>query len=174
MPDNELKGDSLMFRETLTELERLVDVRVKGDLFSGRAGTAIDEGLVYMLKLLTELDVNTSESNAIDELERLAEVRSRRNSPTGDFCLTDLRSTSILDKMIDSKISFINKGSFSRVDSKDGIDPMVVLERLAAVNREIYSRYMDRLLEAKIREIVWRPRAKASSRHDHVVRRRFY
>ena len=174
MPDTDSKGDFLMFRETLAELECLVDVRVKSYLLSGRAGTAINDGFFYMLNLLTELDVNTSESNAIDELERLAEVRSRQISSTEYFCLTEKRNTSILDKMIDSKINFINKGSISRVDSKYGVDPMVALERLAAVSRKAYSQYMDGLLEAKIREVVYRPRAKASSRQDHVVRRRFY
>ena len=174
MPEAESKGDFLMFRETLAELECLVDIRANTYLCSGRAGTAMDDGFIYMLNLLTELDVNTSESNAIDELERLAGVRSRQYSPTDDHCLVDIRSTSILDEMIDSKINFIKKGSFSRVDSKDGVDPMVALERLAVINIKIYSQDMDGLLEAKIREIVWRPRAKVSPRHDHVFRRRSY
>ena len=173
MPDTESKGDFLMFRETLDELERLVDVRCKGYIFNGFAGKAMDDGMNYMLKLLTELDVNTSESNAFDDLERLVEVRSRRSSPTGSRRLWDLRSESILDEIIDSKINFIKKGSFSNVYSKDSVDPMVALERLAAVTPKTHSQYMDRLLEAKIREIVYRPRAKASSRQDHVVRRRF-
>ena len=173
MPDTKSKGDFLMFRETLTELERLLDVQVKGYLFSEFAGAAMEDGISFLLKLLTKLDVNTSESNAIDDLERLAELRSRRISPTGRVCLTDLSSTSLLDKMIDSKIDFIKKGSFSLVDSEDGVDPIVTLERLAAVKTKTHSRYMDGLLESKIREIVWRPRAKASSRHDHVVRGRF-
>lgn len=169
-----------VFRETLAKLECLVGVRAKSYLLSGRAGAAIDSGFMYMLKLLTKLDVNTSESNAINELERLAEIRARRNSATGDFCLMDLRSRSILDKMIDSKINFIKTGSFSRLDSKDGVEPMVALDRLAALDRKICSPYMDGLLEAKIHEIVLRPRsvsrpiAKASSRYDHVVRRICY
>ena len=172
MPDTESKEDILIFRETLAELERLVDVRVKGCLFDGFAGKAMDDGMIYMLKLLTESDVNISESNAIDDLERLADLRSKRNDVRNVLYIGDFCSRSILDKMIDSKINFINKCSFSGVDSKDGVDPMVALERLAAVRRKTESQYMDRLLGAKIREIVWRPRAKASSRHDHVFRRR--
>ena len=172
MPDTESKGDILMFRETLAELERLVDVRVKGSLFYGSAGKAMDDGMIYMLKLLTELDVNTSELNAIDDLERLVDLRSKRIESNNHYFIRDSCSRSILDKMIDSKINFINKGSFSRVDSKDDVDPMVALKRLAAVQRKIESRYLDGVLGAKIRETVWRSRAKASSRHDHVFRGR--
>ena len=174
MPDTESKGDSLMFRETLTELERLVDVRVNSNLFYGSAGTAIDEGVVYMLKLLTELDVNTSELNAINELEHLADLISKRHPVEGCPYIKDSCGGSILDKMIDSKLKFIKNGAFSIVGSEGGIEPMAALERLAAVESRAYSQYMDGLLEAKIREIVWRPRAKAGSRHDHVFRRNCY
>ena len=126
-----------MFRETLAELERLVDVRAKGYLLSGRVGTAMDDGLIYMLNILTEMDVNTSESNAIDEFERLVNMRfRRRNNLHQDCCLTALRSKSILDEMIESKIDFIKKGSFSRIDGKDGVDPLVALKRLAAVDEK--------------------------------------
>lgn len=71
--------------------------------------------------------------------------------------------------MIDSKIDFIKDYSFSRLGSKGGLEPMAALERLAAVQLKISSHRMDSLLEFKIREFVWRTRAKASSRHDLVV-----
>ena len=178
MPDAEFKRDFLLFRETLTELERLVDVRRKGELFvmagsasSGKRATkAIEDGFVHMLELLAESDMNTSEANAIEELERLAEMRIAREHDGGQYCIE--RGRPILDKLIDSKVNFIKNDSFDRVDSDVGIEPMAALERLAAVNLKAYSRYMDGLLETKIREIVWRPRAKAGSRHDHVFRGR--
>ena len=171
-----------MFRETLAELERLVDVRCKGKLFvmvgsassADRTATAIEDGIVHMLELLTEYDMNTSEANAIEELERLAEMRIAREDDADQDCIDYRRGRPILDKMIDSKVNFIKGGSFGQVDSECGVEPMAALERLAAVNSKAYSRYMNGLLEAKVREIVWRPRAKASSGHDHVVRRRCY
>ena len=182
MPDTESKGDFLMFRETLAELEHLVDVRIKGELFvmsssssADRATTAtIEDGIVHMLELLTEFDVNTSEANAIEELERLAEMRIAPEHYADQCCVDYKRGRPILDKMIDSKVNFIKNCSFGRVDSEDCVEPMAALERLAIVKSKAYSRYMNGLLEAKIREIVWRPRVKASSIHDHKVRRRCY
>ena len=170
MPDTESKGDFLMFHETLAELERLVDARVKGSLFSGFAGAALDNGMIYMLKLLTELDVNTSESNAIDDLERLAELRAKRHPVNGLDYIGSYGGRSILDNMIDSKIKFINNGAFSTSGSGDGVEPIAALERLAEVKMKINSQLMDSLLEAKICEVVYRPRAKARPKHDLVGR----
>ena len=181
MPDTESKGDFLMFRETLIELECLVEVRIKGKLVvrgpissADRATTAIEDGIVHMLELLMEFDVNTSEANAIEELERLAEMRIAREHCADQYCVDYERGRPILDKMIDSKVNFIRNCSFGRVDSEDCVEPMAALERLAAVKSKAYSRYMDGLLEAKIHEIVWRSRVQASSRHDRIVRRRCY
>lgn len=164
-----------MFREVLTELERLIDVR--GSLLLGPYGTtAIEDGITYTLKLLPEFDVNTSESSVIEELERLVEMRSRvvaqfRRRPSG---INYLRHLQLFDKMIDSKIDCIKIGSLSRLVQKRGVEPMAALERLAAVQGKLNSRCVHDLLESKIREIVWKPRAKASFRHDFVVRRYFY
>ena len=175
MPDTE--SNFLMFRETLAELECLIDVRLKGELFnlyssnSRGATAAIEDGIVYMLELLTEYDINTSEANAVEELERLVEMENARDD-FGQVCIDHERGRSILEKMIDSKVNFIKNSSFSRLDSKDGVESMAALKRLAAVNLKASSRCMDSLLEAKIREIVWRPRVKASPRHVHIVRRR--
>ena len=70
MPDTEAKGDFLMFRETLTQHKILFNLR--GGLLIGLYGTTpIGEGIIYMLKFVTEIEVNTSELNAIEELERL-------------------------------------------------------------------------------------------------------
>lgn len=69
----ESEKDYLMFRKTLTKLERLVDVR--GIIFASKSKTTIGESIIYTLELLTEFDVNTSESNAIEELERLAMLK---------------------------------------------------------------------------------------------------
>ena len=161
-----------MFREALTELERLVDVR--GSLLFGPYGTtAIEDGITFTLELLSEFDVNTSESNVIEEFERLVEMRVRvvaqfRRSPYG---INYLRHIQLFDKMIDSKVDFIRTGSFSLYIQKGGVEPMAALERLAAVQKKLNSRCVHDLLESKIGEIAWRPRAKASFRHGHVVRR---
>lgn len=177
MPAIEPKGDFLLFRETLTELERLVDVRdiledIRDSLYyADHAKKAIAEGISYTLDLLTEYDVNTSESNSVEELERLVEMslkvteQNRRAAPR----ITKLHDERF-DRMIDSKIDFIKNYPFSRHVSKGGLEPIAALERLAAVQRKIDSHRMDSLLEFKIREVVWRTRAKASSRHDLIVR----
>ena len=167
-----------MFRQTLAELECLIDVRLKGELFnlysskSRGATAAIEDGIVYMLELLTEYDINTSEANALEELERLVEMENARDDGFSQACIDNRRGRPILNKMIDSKVNFIKNGAFSRLDSKDGVESMAALKRLAAVNSKASSQFMDSLLEAKIREIVWRPRVKASSGHVHIVRRR--
>lgn len=75
MPAIEPKGDFLLFRQTLTELERLVDVRDSLQQYcADHVKKAIAEGIIYTLDLFTEYDVNTSESNSIEELERLVEM----------------------------------------------------------------------------------------------------
>ena len=180
MPDTKSKGDFLIFRETLTELEYLVDVRRKGKLFTmwsdspDRATTAIEDGIVHVLELLAEYDINTSEANAIEELERLAEMRIARLPDTNYYFINSIKRKPILDKIIDCKIDFIQRDPFSRTDSEDFLGAKNTLERLAVVKTKTQSQCMIGLLEAKIREIVWRPRAKASSRHVHVVRGRCY
>ena len=170
MPAIEPKGDFLLFRESLTELERLVDVR--DSLYcADDAQKAIADGIIYTLDLLTEYDVNTSESNPIEELERLVEMSLKvtEQNRRAAYWMTELHNGHF-DKMIDSKIDFIKNYSFSRLVSKGGLEPITALKRLAAVHRKIGSHRMDSLLEFKIREVVWRTRAKASSRHDLVVR----
>lgn len=69
------KENSQMFCDTLTELERLVEVR--GKLLYYRSSVTLDEVILHKVKLLTESDVNTSESNAIEDLERLATPKEK-------------------------------------------------------------------------------------------------
>lgn len=107
MPAIEPKGDFLLFRETLTELERLVDVR--DNLYcADHAQKAIAEGIIYTLDLLTEYNVNTSESNSIEELERLVEMdlKVTEQNRRAAHLITELHKVRF-DKMIDSKIDFI-------------------------------------------------------------------
>ena len=60
MPTTQFKVDFLVFRDTLNELERLVDVC--GNLSNvGKSTTIIEEGIVYRVKRLIEYDVNISE-----------------------------------------------------------------------------------------------------------------
>lgn len=62
-----------MFCDTLTELERLVELR--GKVSSNPRTVTLDEVILHKVKLLTESDINTSESNAIEDLERLATLK---------------------------------------------------------------------------------------------------
>ena len=170
MPAIKPKRNFLLFHKTLTELERVVDVR--DSLYcADHAQKAIAEGIIYTLDLLTEYDVNTSESNPIEELERLVEMSLKvtEQNRRAAYWIIELHNGRF-DKMIDSKIDFIKNYSFSRLVSKGGLEPIAALKRLVAVQRKISSHRMDSLLEFKIREVVWRTRAKASSRHDLVVR----
>lgn len=60
MPTTQFKVDFLTFRDTLTELERLVGIW--DNLFEvGKSMTIIEEGIVYGVKRLIEYDVNISE-----------------------------------------------------------------------------------------------------------------
>ena len=168
MPDTESKKNFLMFREALTELERLVDVR--GSILYNRYGTtAFSEGIVHTLKLLIEFNIGTSESNAIDELERLVQIKEKIVNQCNRTSYDTISWDHVrrFDKIIESKIDFIK----NRPISIGGIEPMTALERLAAVGDKYSSRELHDLLASKVREIVYRPRAKASSRHDLIGRK---
>ena len=77
-----------MFRDTLIGLERFVDVWGNLSIICHIATTTTVEGIIYTLDVLTESDMNTSESNAIEELEHLAVMKEK-------FAL-DIRRTSSL------------------------------------------------------------------------------
>ena len=161
-----------MFRDALTELERLVVVWV--NTTASDILTIIGEGIIYKLKLLIELDVNTSESNAIKELERLIALKRKT---VNQFSMLPYREQStwaavgvdgkIFDKMIDSKIDFIKKGSFGQHVSGGDIEPMAALERLTEVQKSLNSKTINEILESKIKEIVYTPRPKVSPRNNH-------
>lgn len=161
----------LLFRNTLTKVERLVDVRGNLGPYTG-AVTMIEEGIIYTMKLLTELDGNTSESNAIEEVERLATLKSKINlqmfqnrTSSSHFLFSEM-----FDNMIDSKVDFIEKDSFNRLVSGGGVEPMAALERLAEVSKKLYRPSVDNFSVAKIKEVVYTPIPMASPKNDPVIR----
>ena len=160
-----------MFRETLTELECLIDIR---DIVIQTYHTKkfVGKGIIYILKLLTGYDVNASESNVIEELERLAEMRVKNSQQDRVIAhSTELTDRQVFDKLINSKIDSVRDGFFSRLGSGGGVEPLTALERLAVVQRKTNSHYIDGLLELKIRKFLRKARAKAISPHELVVRR---
>ena len=171
MPDAESKGDFLVFRETLDELECLVDIQ--GSLLFGSYGTTvITEGIMHTLKLLTEFDVKTSESNAIEELERLLQIKGKVLNQCDYPMYVTISKDDVrpFDKIIESKIDFIKNGLIST----GGIKPKAALERLAALQKKYSLSELQELLEFKVREVVYRPRANASSRHGLDARKWSY
>ena len=174
MSATESKGNFLMFRNTLTELERLVDVR--GNLACRHynqellekdySQELLEEGIAYMLELLSNYDVNTSESNAFEELERLVNMRCKIEELNLDHAWRESsRNGNFFEKMIGTKVDFIQKGSFSEISSEDRVEPMAALERLTAVMSKFSSQEICELVNSKIREVVWRTRAKARPRN---------
>lgn len=167
MAATDSQGNFLMFRDTLTELEHLVDVR--GHVrWSSRPNFAVEEGIIHTLELLKGFDVNDCESNAIEELERLIEMENKiaTQSRVMQCCRKEFRYGRAFEEIIGTKINFIKNGDFSRLGSKGGIEPLAVLKRLAVLKGKSDAAGMDDLVESKIREFVWRPRAKASCRND--------
>ena len=165
------KGDFKLFRETLTELERLVNMRDKL-LFGGRLEPAIEEAIAHSKILLTEFNLNTSELNAIEELERLAKMRSKILNQNDRYGTYEAWGKDLFDEMIVTKIDFIKKGSFCGLTSKGDAEPMAILERLTEL-RSIMgdfdgSQRLDDLLESKIRDFKQRPKAKVNPRTDHL------
>ena len=176
MPAAGSTQDFIMFRDALTEVERLVDVQ--GNIpIMGHILTTIREGIICKLKLLIELDMDTSESNAIEELGRLAALVQKTALQARSFLhrgqLPYLaggvkpEDEQMLYKMINSKVDFIKKGSFNRLVCGGDIEPMAALERLTEVQKIFISEDLNEILESKFKEIVYTPRPKASSRYDH-------
>ena len=169
MSDTESKEDFQLFRETLTELERLLDFR---RILHPRWTTlriTIKECVIHEIKLLSEFDVNTSESHALEELELLAKLRTEFQRQIdlyeyddGDMFNEIIKSEIILNEIIKTKIDFIKEGSFSEPVSRDGIKPISALERLVKLQFSLTSGHMNDLLDLKIREFAFRSRAKAS------------
>ncbi len=168
MSNTQSEGEVQLFRDTLTKLERLVDVRENLVCRWSTSRRTTEKGIIYLLKVLTELDVNNSESNAIEELERLVVMENKTRIQSEMYCIAEhqheLSSGKAFDEIIDAKINFIRKGSFSRLISRGGVEPIAALERLVEVQRKYYSKYMDGLLESRIKEFLYAPKPEASLR----------
>ena len=168
MAATEPNGDFIMFRNILDKLERSVDVL--GNHYFCRRCTGHDtlvmqDGVIYTTELHREYDVNTSESNAMEELERLTMMKTKIAtlafpSPYRNKVV----QRSLLDKTIDSKIDFIKGGSYGRLVIGGGVEPIVALERLTEVQKKFGSPRMYDLLVAKIKEVVYTATPKASPR----------
>lgn len=174
MPAIESKGNYFMSSDLLAKLEGLVDLR-DGLSESVRAKATIGEAIIYTLKRLTETDVNTSISDAIMTLERLAMLRGKvgEQSPSGFYNKDDLQRGLVFNKMIDSKIEFIRRSSFSRLhDIDECFEPLNALKRLVQVQRNLDSKTLDDLLDAKIKEVVYYLKVKVSPRNDPLLQRR--
>lgn len=173
MSATESKEDFLTFRGLLNLMECLLDVRGKFFGSDYQVEKPIEEVIIYTAKRLTDLDVNTSESNAFEELERLATMEQNILSQYRDRgCgYEKLRDRDIFHSVIDSKIDFIKKGSFSRLASGGGVGQLGALERLAEVKKKLWrSESMSELLISKTKEVVYTLEPKASLRNDPVMR----
>ena len=165
------KGNFLMFRETLTELERLVDIR---DIVIRTYHTIKFIGKVSSVCWSSSRDMMLTPANRMlsKELERLAEMRVKIAQQDRVIAhSTELADGQVLDKLINSKIAFVRDNFFSQLGSGGSVEPMTALERLAVVQRKTNLHYIEGLLELKIRKILWKARAKAISPHELVVRR---
>lgn len=163
MAATESSGD--LFRNTLTELDRLVEVRAK--LFDNRSRVNLDKVIFHKLKVLTEHDIDTSELKAIEDLEFLATLKQKTKMQSEIFFEPDVNDEKF-DKVIDSKIDFIKSDYFNRFASRGGVDPMAALERLTEIQNKIYPTDISDILEVKMRQIMYPPLPKASSRKGHL------
>ena len=118
--------------------------------------------------------MNTSESKAFEELERLVNMKCKLteqyNYHGGQPDHKRIYDNEVIDELIDyiiaRKVRFIKKNAFSEISGEDRIEPMAALERLTAVKIKFQSRVMDDplkeeiedLLKSKIREVVWKDR----------------
>ncbi len=174
MPNTQSEGE-VLFRDTLTKLERFIKIW-DSLIIMDHIETTILEGIICTLDLLTDIDVNTSELNAIKELERLATMKQKtalkirefhsQSDPSLESILQlepELYDGRIFDKIIDSKIDFIKKVSLSQLVSKDRVETMAALERLNEVQQKLVSKSMNILLELKIRQVVYDSRLEAKS-----------
>ena len=183
--------DPLMFRITLTELERLIDIRgnLRLDSRTLSLDNTITKGISCKLDLLSDYDVNTSESKAFEELERLVNMKCKLSEQyRGPQTHHKVIDTTI-DEMIGIKVNFIKKDAFSEISSEDRVEPMTALERLTAVKikfqsievDDLVTKELDYLLSTeiedllcfKIRDVVWKTRTKAQPRflilHDEFT-----
>lgn len=173
MSATDSKDASLTVRGLLDTLECLINIRDKFHRDCNNVVKTIEDCIVYTAGRLEELNVNTSQFSAFQELERLTTMEQRLISQDHNHTYGDreLSEKHIFESVIASKIEFIEKGSFSRLTSEGGVGPLAALERLAEVKWNLYqSEGLSELLIFKMREVVYAPEPKASPRNDPVMR----
>ena len=192
MSGTESKPDFEMFRATLAKLERLIGIwtRQATDLLGPPSHYPpshfkterkfIGEGMIHTLKTLIEFDTNTSESNVFEELEHLVTIENRISgmpsiyygpSYVGYDASMDPRLTTqgLLQQLIESKIAFLKGGTFSRLISEGGVEPMTALDRLSKIQLKLRSVELSKLLTSKMKEVVYNCEEKASSKISPVI-----
>ena len=181
-----------MFRATLTKLERLIDVWTKQDTdlipnshvyshsHSEVTISPIGEAMTHTLNLLINFDINTSESNAIEELEHLATIKTKTlGIPITNwgpffknYCESKdptIKTRKSLDYLIESKIAFLKGGTFSRLVSEGGVEPMTALDRLTEIQLKLRSVELGNLLRSKMNEVVYTCEAQASAKIFPII-----
>ena len=149
---------SAIFGKTLIEVNILVELRGKL-LEAGHVTQSIGVAIIQKLDLLTRSNVNVSGTRSTEDLERLAEMKTKIAEQTEMYINSPLDSKDekisladgkILDKIINSKIDFLE----SLVSTKDELELFVVVERLAEVQMKLRSTRMHGLLELKLGHLI--------------------
>ena len=144
--------------KTLIELNILVELRGKL-LEAGHVTQSIGIAIVQKLDLLTKSNVNVSGTRSIEDLERLAEMKSKITEQTEMYISSPIDSKDakislddgkIFDKIINSKIDFLE----SLVSTKNEVELFVVVKRLAEVQMKLRSMRMHGLLELKLAHLI--------------------
>ena len=184
MSGTESKADFEMFRATLTRLERLIGVctshwthHVNYTLeqsLSKRMQTTYGDAMIHTLKLLVDLNINTSESNGIEELKRLATMSKKLLDKQGLELHRDKKNPrldvrGLLNKLIDSKKAFLKSGTFSHLVKEGGVEPMTALERFLWVQKKDGTMNMEDLLISRVKEAVYTCEAKACARIVPII-----
>ncbi|KAM0803672.1 hypothetical protein BDR22DRAFT_818861 [Usnea florida] len=161
MSGTEKKPDFEMFRATLQKLERLIGVCTSHwthhVTYTGQPSlhhamqTTYGDAMIHTLKLLRDMNINTSESNAMEELKRLATISKKLLNKRGlekhcDKKNANLNVRGLLNKLIDSKKAFLKNGAFSHLVKEGGVEPMTALERFLEVQMKHGEIDMEELL----------------------------
>ena len=188
MSGSEKEPDFEMFRATLTKMERLIGVwsnsfsdQISYSEDQNVVASTIGDGIIHTLLLLLKLNINTSESNTIQELERLLTIKTRiRGIPCNvwgcstydQYCASNQTNTQprvLLKRLTELKVAFLNGGTFSRLSSEGGVEPMTALERLTKIQLELQSVELGSLLTMKMNEIVYTCEDKASAKIIAII-----
>ena len=189
MSGTDKEPDFNMFRATLTKLERLIGIWTKQNTdllpklysYSGVGTNPIGESMIHTLKLLIKFDINTSESNAIEELEHLATIRINicgiplpKDGPNYlYYCASkdpEMSTWGYLECLTKSKIAFLEGRTVSRLVSEGGVEPMTALDRLTDIQMKLRSVELSKLLTLKMNEVVYTCEAKASTKIIPIIR----